>query len=213
MNQPDYLVLDAYGVLWQPGRDLEELLTPFLHARGCGLTEAEIIERYYPASLGTITSSDLWLRYGLEHNYDAEYLTGVTLSPGTCDVLAAARRQGIGVGVLSNDLTEWSLHNRRRFGLEPLVDHWVISGQVSLRKPEAAIFSTFAAVTGWPLARCLFVDDRTPNLDTARDLGMATVLFGAGGQAAANGHAVVDSFAELAGLLGLPPPRQAGSEE
>lgn len=195
-------MLDAWGVLWQPGRDIEELLTPYLKRHGCHFSAEAVFEVYRPVSLGLATSTDMWAQFGLSGDHDASYLAGVTTTPGLSGFLAAARAAEIPVAVLSNDITEHSLHLRRRFGLEPAIDHWVISGDVALRKPDSQIFSALEARTGWPLVDCLFVDDNTANLDAAKALGMATVLFGTT-PAVVSGlsHATAASFEELAGML------------
>ncbi|GEM_PF-4123201 len=58
-------------------------------------------------------------------------------------------------------------------------------------------------MTGWPLERCVFVDDRPANLDAAAALGMATVWWVEGpAEALAEGRAVVESFEALGWLLG-----------
>lgn len=108
------------------------------------------------------------------------------------------------MAVLSNDIAEHSRYLRRRFGLESVIIHWVISGEVGLRKPDPQIFEALGSRTGWPLVECLFVDDNAVNLDTAKALGMATVLFGAPSPSGGTGHPVAASFEQLASLLQLP---------
>jgi len=190
-------------VLWQPGRDIEELLIPFLATQGREVAVDEVMAVYRPVSLGRGTSRDLWAGLGLPGGHDATYLQGVTATPGLRLFLVAVREAGIPVGVLSNCIAEHSVHLRRRFGLEGLVDDWVISSDVGLRKPDPAIYQAFAARTGWPLAGCLFVDDRPANHDAARASGMATVLFGDARSDEPAGHTPAPSFEALARLLGI----------
>lgn len=197
-----YLVLDAWGVLWQPGRDIEELMTPYLQLHGCHLSTEAVFEVYRPVSLGIATSADMWAQFGLSGDHDASYLAGVSATSGLHGFLDAMRAAEVPLAVLSNDIAEHSRRLRRRFGVEPAIAHWVISGDVGLRKPDPQIFHTLAARTGWPLADCLFVDDNAVNLDTARSLGMATVLFGGTPPPAGSvAHPAAASFEELAGLL------------
>ena len=55
---------------------------------------------------------------------------------------------------------------------------FVISGDVGVRKPDAAIYRELISQTGVPAENMVFVDDRPKNLDAAAELGFRTVQFG-----------------------------------
>ena len=103
----------------------------------------------------------------------------------------AAREAGVRTAMLSNS---WGEDRYDREQLDALFDAWVISGEVGLRKPDAAIYALAADRLGLAPADCVFVDDLPGNLKPARALGMATVVHR--GDAAA-------TLAEVSGLLGV----------
>ena len=59
------VVLDAMGVMYQPGEDLDDLAIPLLRELGCAKTDTEIVSVYNEASLGVINSAELWRRWGV----------------------------------------------------------------------------------------------------------------------------------------------------
>ena len=103
----------------------------------------------------------------------------------------AARRAGVRTAMLSNS---WGEDRYDRAQLEQLFDAWVISGEVGVRKPDAAIYSLAAERIGLPPQECVFVDDLPGNLKPARTLGMATVVH--------RGDAA-ETLDEVSGLLGV----------
>ena len=68
-------------------------------------------------------------------------------------------------------------------------------------KPHHAAFETVLARLGVDAAECLFVDDRTDNLATARALGMRTILVTHGTAVDAPADGVIDSILDLPLLL------------
>jgi putative hydrolase of the HAD superfamily len=96
---------------------------------------------------------------------------------GTLELARELRQAGRRVGILSNDSREMSRARRDRFGLDELFDPVVISAEVQRVKPEPAIY-LYAAEAGRVAAeRCLFIDDRPPNVAGALAAGMHGVLF------------------------------------
>jgi len=90
--------------------------------------------------------------------------------------LARGLRGRYKLSVLSN--ADMSLRERlQRDGLLPLFDDVVISAEVGLAKPEAAVFRMAAERLGLPPAECVFVDDWDKNVEAAREVGMCAVLF------------------------------------
>ncbi|MFJ5868322.1 HAD-IA family hydrolase [Streptomyces parvus] len=62
-------------------------------------------------------------------------------------------------------------------GLTDLADAVVSSAVEQVAKPDPAIYRIAAERAGVPMERCLFVDDRQENIDTAAALGMTTALY------------------------------------
>ncbi len=87
--------------------------------------------------------------------------------------LSAVRKAGLKTAMLSNS---WSLDHYPRNVLDPLLDVVVISGEVGLRKPDPEIYALTTSKLGVEADRCVFVDDHPGHLETAREVGMTTVL-------------------------------------
>jgi HAD superfamily hydrolase (TIGR01509 family) len=199
-----WVVFDAMGVVFTVGDDTNELLVPFVAERNPAVTPGTINEAYLRASLGEISSRRFWDAVGLGRDYpdvEREYLdTRLSVDPDFASV--ACRLAGrFHLGLLSNDLAEWSAHLRRTRSLS--FDAVTISGDVGCRKPSPEIYRRFLASSGADAVECVFVDDRLKNLAAAHDVGFATILFERNPE---SGDFVPDGrvagFAELEGVLG-----------
>ncbi|NQD88112.1 HAD family phosphatase [Paenarthrobacter sp. CM16] len=82
------------------------------------------------------------------------------------------RATGLKVGLLSNS---WG-NTYPRARIDALLDPVVISGEVSLRKPDAAIYELALDRVGVPADRVLFIDDAEPNILGARASGLQAHL-------------------------------------
>ena len=82
------------------------------------------------------------------------------------------RATGLKVGLLSNS---WG-NTYPRARIDALLDPVVISGEVGLRKPHAAIYELALDRLGVPADRVLFVDDAEPNVLGARTVGLQALL-------------------------------------
>jgi len=130
---------------------------------------------------------------------------------GLADFLGGMDAHNLQVACLSNDVAEWALSLRRRFGLNQRLTHWTISGNVGARKPDPAIYKHLLSATGREPEDCIFVDDRVRNIDIARDMGFKTVLFTRNPDSNKR-RPLASSFQELQEcVLGLAPPRATAS--
>ena len=174
------VVLDAIGVLYREADDVESLLIPFVRDHG-GVDDPLVIRAHYvDASLGHHTTRELWslLRVpGDAAQLDREYIERIELSDGVHQFLDAMDQRGIAVAALTNDVSEWSVLTRCRFGLDVRIHPWIVSGDVGARKPDEKIFVELARALDVPLRACLLVDDRSENLAAGRAHAMATVQF------------------------------------
>ena len=82
------------------------------------------------------------------------------------------RSAGIRVGLLSNS---WG-NSYPRERLDALLDPVVISGEVGLRKPHAAIYELAVERLGIAPSRVVFVDDAEPNILGAHAAGLQGLL-------------------------------------
>jgi HAD superfamily hydrolase (TIGR01509 family) len=63
-----------------------------------------------------------------------------------------------------------------RARIDALFDPVVISGEIGLRKPQAAIYHHALEQLGLPAGRVLFVDDAEPNIIGAQSVGLRALL-------------------------------------
>ncbi len=192
------VALDGMGVLYREADDVRRLLIPFARDRGATATDDDIVARTRALSLGRITTGELWRTIGVEGDpdeLDAAYLALHQLSPGVVKYLRMLRDRGVRVACITNDAAGWAARLRTRHNLERLIDPWVVSGSVGVRKPDKPMFEVLRRVTGEDPRRILVVDDDLDVLDVARDLGFATSWFSPGGSHAdARGHSIIRSF-------------------
>lgn len=195
--QRPLLALDAMGVLYAAGDDVAELLIPFVHGQGSRTSPEEVEREYLAASLGEIDADTFWRRLGLDPAIEDEYLSGHRLGDGVMDLLKSADLAFCGICCLSNDVARWSEKLRRTFSLDRVIDPWVISADVGLRKPSPGIYAALLNRVGLPADRILFVDDRPKNLDAARAIGMRTALFDPTGADTRSEHTKISQLSEL----------------
>lgn len=195
---PTVVALDGMGVLYREGSDISEILIPFAREMGSTVSDDSILSKSRQMSLGRLAPIELWSAIGIEgdsNEIDDLYLSRHQLNPGVVNFLRELRGRGIRVACITNDSSAWANKLMARHSLEGLIDPWIVSGAVGVRKPDAPIFEVLRRVTGEPPASILVVDDELENLDAARDLGFRTAWFAPAGDAAgARGHSILRSF-------------------
>jgi putative hydrolase of the HAD superfamily len=194
------LALDAMGVLYAARDDVAELLIPFARRSGSPASDEEIEREYLAASLGNIDAPTFWTRLGLDPLLEDEYLSEHRLMPGVLDLLAGAKIKFRKVCCLSNDVPQWSIKLRRLFGIEAAIGPWIVSGDVSHRKPSLAIYQHLLGALKLPAHKVVFVDDRLKNLDAAQRLGMHAVLFDPQDAATGTAHTRISRLPDLLDL-------------
>lgn len=200
----ELVVLDARGVLYDEANDIGARLVPFVRERGSRASLQEINDVTRAASLGRLSTAELWTQLGVEGDYfdlDAEYTSEFTLREGVLEFIDRLHDRGLRVAVITNNVLGWSTALRRRFQLDAHVDTWVISGEIGSRKPDAAFFEALRRMTGVEFADSLLIDDQIDDLDMARSLGMSTAMFvPAGAQLPASSpHPIVHGFESFFG--------------
>ena len=179
-NGNTWVLLDAMGVIFPVGDDVAELLVPFVFERSG--TPAHVVEAHYlEATLGHRTSKSFWEAVGLGSDYPAverEYLDqNFRLNVGLEETLKRLEASSINMGLVSNDVTEWSRRLRAMYDLDRWLRCVIISGEVGYRKPNPRIYEAFLSSASAAAADCVAVDDRPTNLRTASSLGIGTILF------------------------------------
>ena len=97
--------------------------------------------------------------------------------PGTVDVLADLRAEGVRLVALSNWSAEMFPVARERFDFLAWFEAIVISGDVGVNKPDRRIFEYLTEHFGIEPSAALFVDDSSANVEAAEELGFGAILF------------------------------------
>lgn len=176
----NWVVFDMMGVIFEVSDDVNDLLVPFIQRRDSSVGSEKINELYRKASLGEISSYDLWSQLGFESNYpdiEKDYLDScLKLDPEFMNI-ARSLRESYSLAVLSNDVKEWSFYLRSKFGLDKLFKVVITSGEVGYRKPDREIYTGLLEQIHESPSCCILVDDRSKNLYVASQLGMKTIKF------------------------------------
>lgn len=93
---------------------------------------------------------------------------------------ALARRlklSGYRIFALTDNVHEIVAYLKSRHQFWPLFDDAVVSAEIGLMKPDPAIFRHAIARFGIVAAETVFLDDMKANVDGARSVGMAALLF------------------------------------
>jgi putative hydrolase of the HAD superfamily len=192
------------GVIYAEADDGPNLLYPFIVEHGGCSDIQEIIRLYSAASLGRMSSAEFWRAAGIDPALEDEYLLRHRLSEGLIEFLDEAQSRGAVLWCLSNDISEWSMKLRSRFGLERYFKGFVISGDAGVRKPEPGIYFCMLDQAGFRPCEAVFVDDRLRNIRAAAALGFSAILFNPAPQESqGHDHTIVRSFPELLNALNL----------
>lgn len=101
----------------------------------------------------------------------------VGLRPEVIDIMKTLREQGHRVVVLSNTN---ALHTTFWLGEYPQIyaaaDRVYLSQEMGMRKPEARIYQRVLELEGFSAADAVFFDDNADNIESANQLGIASVL-------------------------------------
>lgn len=97
--------------------------------------------------------------------------------PGTADLLWELKRAGIPVYCITNFSVDKLARARRRFEELNAFDGIVVSGEVGLLKPDAAIYRRLLDQHDLRAEDTLFIDDVERNVEAARAVGMHAVRF------------------------------------
>ena len=97
--------------------------------------------------------------------------------PGAGALLRELRTAGMPLYALSNWSAETWPRAKGRFDVWDCFDGIVISGEIRLAKPDAAIFEHLLDRYALDAAATLFIDDSDPNVEAARRVGLQALRF------------------------------------
>jgi len=99
------------------------------------------------------------------------------VNPTMVEWLKQMRSSSIRTGLLSNMPVSMIRYARQRFAWLDEFDHQTFSAEVGVVKPDPAIYQHSLDGLGVAASEALFVDDRAPNIQGARALGLSTIQF------------------------------------
>lgn len=93
------------------------------------------------------------------------------------ELFAAAKKNGVGTAILSNDAGGPSAEPIREWEYRGIVDAVLLSGEIGAEKPETAAFQAAADSMGLPMNDCVLVDDSILNVRSAVEAGLVGVYY------------------------------------
>jgi putative hydrolase of the HAD superfamily len=96
--------------------------------------------------------------------------------PGTRSWMSGLKARGYGIYLLSNyPKSLFELHEQESFNFMDLIDGKIVSAFEQLVKPQPEIYELLLSRYGLKAQECVFLDDRTVNLEAAGKLGFHTI--------------------------------------
>jgi putative hydrolase of the HAD superfamily len=129
-----------------------------------------------PAEFKDRVCSALGLSLGYGQFYDI-FNDVFTLNPPALDIARRLRAAGHKLVLLSNTDPERAGFIRRRFPETQIFDVTILSCEVNLLKPDPAIFLLALERAGAAAEESVFIDDMAVNVEVARVLGIASILY------------------------------------
>ena len=182
-----WIVFDMMGVLFKDKDDVKACLIPFLRENQIKESDNTIYQKYISASLGNIKSKKFWEYFKLS-NLDQEYLDiKLKYDSKSLDVVKRFK-ENFHFGIISNDLSEWSIYLRKKYGIADWISISIISGDVGIRKPDKGIYNIFLEKANISPQECIFIDDNIKNLLPAKKIGFQCILFAVGQHSCTHFH-------------------------
>lgn len=175
------IFFDVMGVIFVVGDDTKDLLIPYIQKMHPNIGAETITEAYIAASIGNISSRDFWI--SMEFSEDScsavekKYLDeNITLDKHAANVLQELS-DCYNIGLISNDISEWSCFLIAKYDLDKYLKFSIISGDIRCRKPQKQIYEYALEKANCSPDMCVFIDDRLNNLYPALELGMNVIKF------------------------------------
>lgn len=112
-----------------------------------------------------------------DRDFFAAYNDIFALNPPVISTLSRLRRRLSRMVMLSNTDAERFGFIRDRFPEVMFFDDYVLSYEVGFIKPDPRIYGLALDKAGVPPDECVFIDDRSENIEAARQMGMETIHF------------------------------------
>jgi len=133
-----------------------------------------------------ITSEQFWKQLALELNiknpklledvWDRTFIQYSVPNEKTVEIVKRLKSGGYKVAALSNTVEPHANHHKKRKDYD-LFFPVFLSYELGMSKPDKEIYEHVIKVMGVKFEECIFIDDKEINLETAKALGMKTILF------------------------------------
>ena len=98
--------------------------------------------------------------------------------PGSLELIARIARAGkVFLATLNNESRELNLHRIETFGLRQYFSVFFSSCYLGVSKPHQQIYQLALDLSQRQPEECVFIDDRSLNLESARRMGLHTIQF------------------------------------
>ena len=125
---------------------------------------AELVERFELP----VASAAVW------HDYRARMPALVRCSDKDREALQDLRGAGWVLGIATNGMVDNQVGKIRNTGLSELVDGWVVSSEIGVRKPDPAVFQVLAQRVGVPLDGWMIGDSLEMDVAGGAGVGLKT---------------------------------------
>ncbi|MDT0156708.1 HAD family hydrolase [Microbacterium sp. ARD32] len=125
---------------------------------------ARIVDR----SAAAVESSTLW------DDYRSRMPQLVTLFPDVARALRDLREAGWMLGIATNGMADNQIGKIERTGLDALVDGWIVSSEIGIRKPDPGLLIALAERLDAPLEGWMVGDGFETDVEAGRRAGLRT---------------------------------------
>ena len=150
------------------------------------------MEQYVPTrgpyDQGLLTAKEYWRKFGQDAGVDLDAALIETLrawdtrmwsriNVEMTEWAGELRAAGVKTALLSNMQHDMAAYARRNFAWLSHFEHQILSCELRLIKPDAAIFEHTIQRLGVSAGETLFVDDREANVESAQVVGLRAIRF------------------------------------
>jgi len=128
----------------------------------------QVFPRVVERSGARVDPSALW------HEYRRRMPELVQLFPGVVCALRDLRAAGWLMGIATNGVADNQVGKIEQTGLDVLVDGWVVSSEVGIRKPDPGLLILLAERIGVPLHGWMVGDGLETDIEAGRRAGLRT---------------------------------------
>lgn len=171
------VIFDMYGVIIKESKGN---FIPYVFQHFPDISINTIINNFNKAGIGEITSEEFITNLGFEGDYsqyEVDYVDNYLTFDEQFPQIISEIKKRFKIGLLSNDVSEWSKYIVKKHDIGKYFDSMIVSGDVGYRKPDERIYNHIINDMNESATNCIFIDNKVENLQIAASLGMKTILF------------------------------------